>query len=104
MKDIEERMRVAMRTAIRANRKAKLWAKVNCEDNFVLAVYGIADDAVMNIVVAEIGSPPMIDWFNSMNKIDEASKTVTGWGAAYRSNMKSFVLTTCREMYSVLRV
>lgn len=89
MNDIEERLRVAMRTAIRGHKKAKLWAKVNCEDNFALAVLGTAESAAIGVIAYD-DSKPVIAWYNSM--FDTPRK----W--------ENFVLTTCREMYSVLRV
>lgn len=89
MNDIEELIRVAMRTAIRGHKKAKLWAKVNHEDNFAFAMWSTAESAALGIIAYD-DSKPVIAWFNSM--FDTPRK----W--------ENFILTTCREMYSVLRV
>jgi hypothetical protein len=83
-------MQVAMRTAILKDERAKLWAKVNCEDNFCHAIYYTAESAVLDIVCREIEEEEMVAWFNK----------------ACRSarDLKAFVLVTCREMYKLLRI
>lgn len=89
MKDIEDRMKVAIRTAIRKHSKAKLWAKVNHEDNFALAVLSTAEVAALNVIAYD-DSKPVVDFCNKM--FDTPRK----W--------QRFLLTTCREMYSLLRI
>lgn len=88
--DIDERMRVAMRTAIRQDKRSKLWAKANCEDNFASVVRSIACSAAMDIVVAEIDTREMTDWANRMLVNEQAG-------------LNKLALTVCREMYSILR-
>jgi hypothetical protein len=87
--DLDELTRVAMRTAIRKHPKAKLWAKVNCEDNFMLAVHSTALDAAMDEVIKVIDEPRAIDWLNKNCNND--------------AKLRAFVMETCREMYGKLR-
>lgn len=87
--NITERVKKAMRTAIRKHKKAKLLANANCEDNFCLAVIPTAKDALLDLVIGEIETKQMIDWYNEITK--------KAWPFG------SLVLATCREMYHVLR-
>ena len=79
-----------MRTAIRKHPKAKLWAKVNCEDNFCLAVHSFAHDALMDEVVKGIDDPTVVNWFNDFSGTDG-------------KKLKAFVMETCSEMYQKMR-
>jgi hypothetical protein len=92
--DLEERMRVAMRTAIRKHPKAKLWAKVNYQDNFSLAVLSTARDAALDIISNDIDS----------NSSDVKNHAIDWMNEQVGRKLDAFVLTTCREMYSVLRI
>lgn len=86
---IKEVAIVAMRTAIRKDKRSRQWAKVNNEDNFSLAVYGIAESAAMDVICNDLDNSKTIEWYNKQFGIP--------------NKMRAFVLTTCREMYSVLR-
>jgi hypothetical protein len=92
---LEERMRVAMRTAIREHPKAKLWAKANSEDHFCLAISSTAHDATMDEVCLDIFGDKGLVCDVAYSWLNEHSSDVA---------MKAFLLTTCREMYKVLRV
>lgn len=88
-KDFEQVIVTAMRTSIRKHPRAKLWAEVNCEDNFSLAIFQTAESACLEIVTNALHDDKVVDWFN-----DKCSNP---------KKLKDFVLTTCREMYTVLR-
>jgi len=89
---IDSTMQLLMRRAIKAHPKAKQWAKVNCENNFALAVYNTAEAAVISEAFRRLDTPEMVEWFNTMVDSNQATK------------LRKFVLTACREMYRMLRV
>lgn len=90
MNNIENLCVVAMRTAIRKHKKAKQWAKVNCEDNFCLAVYSTAESALLDVIGESLDEESTyIDWYNDL--------------CSPMSKLRAFVLTTCREMYNLLK-
>lgn len=66
MRSIEQRAEAAMRTAIRKQPTAKQFAKVNCEDNFALALKGFAISAAMDEATKTIDDPATADWLNEV--------------------------------------
>jgi hypothetical protein len=79
-----------MRTAIRKHPRAKQWAKVNCEDNFCLAVYSTAEHALLDVIGNSLDThKSYIVWYNDL--------------CSPMSKLRAYVLTTCQEMYKVLR-
>lgn len=94
MNDFLEKLRVAMRYAIRNHPKAKHWARCNCEDNFAYACLSYARSAAFDVVVEDLDS------------LDRTTRrTARDWLNEYDEDKKldAFVLTVCREMYKVLR-
>jgi hypothetical protein len=71
-----------------AHPKAKLWAKVNHEDNFALAIHSTVEDAMLDVIGTRIDHKDTvcIDWFN-----EEVNK-----------EFNKLVLTTSREVYKLL--
>lgn len=75
--------------AVLKHPRAKLWAKVNCLDNFSLAVFSTAESAVIDDINL-LDSDADINWFNHMCVPDP-------------KKFQSFVLTICHEAHKVLR-
>lgn len=80
--------------AVCAHPKARLYANVNHEDNFSLAMMGTARDAIMDVVCRELEKKPVLDWFNA--------KSTKGRWDKY-TPLDQFVRDICREAYHQLR-
>lgn len=82
-----------MRTALRQHPKAKVWAKANPEDKFVLVAASIAASAALDVIIADMDSADpnvadaAFDWMNAHSKDKE---------------VRAFALDTCKEMYRIL--
>ena len=64
-KIIRKLIKAGMKAGL-AHPKAKLWAKVNCEDNFALAISDTVNHAMMDVICDLIDAKDMtcVDWFN----------------------------------------
>lgn len=78
--------------AILADGKSKLYASVNCEDNFVLAVYHLAYDAILE-EVCDFADQRDIEWFNAYCGTEHLTNT----------KFKAFVMNPCKMAYAKLR-
>lgn len=88
VKKIITRLNKAGKKAGLAHPKAKLWAKVNHEDNFALAISSTVEEAMMDVAIDFIDAhdSTFIDWFNLESNRE----------------FKKIVLTTSREVYKLL--
>lgn len=79
--------------AVLEHAKAKLFAKVNCEDNFALAMKMVAHDAIMDDVAGVLDKDD-VEWFNEMCKRQVGINTLP---------FDKFVLDICRKAYQTLK-
>ncbi len=77
--------------------KAKLWAKVNHEDNFIQAIKSTVHDALVG-EIAKFLIPEDLAWFNTMLERPRISSNC-GSGTKF----DAFVMDICREAYILLR-
>ena len=75
--------------------RAKQWAKVNCEDNFSLAIYGTVHDAVLG-EISDFLIPDDVEWFNNMCRSGYSSSIMGS------SEFNKFIVDICREAYQTL--
>lgn len=78
--------------AIKDDPKSKLYAKVNCADNFVLATFHLAHDAILDDI-GEMFEPSDIEWYNMMCATKENKKT----------KFDAFIYQICLTAYNQLK-
>jgi hypothetical protein len=79
--------------AARKHPRAKLWAKVNCCDNFALAVFREIEGAILDDVILAMDTHDTIEseWLNDVCANGE-------------KKLRAFVLTIGRKAYRLLRL
>jgi len=78
--------------AIKKHPKSKLYAKVNHADNFALAVFSLAHDAVMD-EISDFEDPHDVVWYNKMCATNEIKK----------QKYDAFIQRICLTAYEQLR-
>ncbi len=86
--DIIKQLNKIGRQAALNHPKCKLWAKVNCEDNFALVISSVVDLAIMDLVSSKI--------------IENDNKEWRDWYDDNVKNLDKIALSIGRKVYKEL--